>query len=155
VVVDILNEINVSLVEILSGDLVRATVVISAHLDDDQVGGLLGRHVVLFRLVVVHGAGARARVGGSVPVPDHSVGAATVALQVDETGSGVCLRLLIKFIVVVVVVVVVVVEETDCDAEFDVAEALCVDKGPGRECFVRRVLSTGEATLLARFIPLV
>jgi hypothetical protein len=102
VVVDILNEVDVSLVEVLSGDLVRATVVVSAHLDDDQVGGLLSRHVVLFRLVVVHGAGARARVGGSVPVPDHAVGTAAVALQVDETGSGVCLRLLMMVIVVMV-----------------------------------------------------
>jgi hypothetical protein len=124
VVVDVLNEVDVSLVEVLSGDLVRVAVVISAHLDDDQVGGLLSRHVVLFRLVVVHGACARARVGGSVPVPDHAVGAAAIALQVDETCSGVCLRLSMM------VIVVAVGGGTDCDAEFDVAETLCVDKGP-------------------------
>jgi hypothetical protein len=98
-------------------------VVVAAHLDDDQVGGLLGRHVVLFRLVVVHGACARARVGGSVPVPDHAVGAAAVTLQIDETSSWVCLRLLTELIVVVL-------EGTDCDAEFNIAETLRVDKGP-------------------------
>jgi hypothetical protein len=100
VVVDILNEVDVSLVEVFSGDLVRVAVVVSAHLDDDQVGGLLSRHVVLFRLMVVHGAGARARIGGTVPVPDHSVGAAAVALQIDETSSGVCLRLLMELTVI-------------------------------------------------------
>lgn len=40
--VDILDHVYVGVVEVSAWDLVRVAIVVSAHLDDDQVGGLLG-----------------------------------------------------------------------------------------------------------------
>lgn len=70
--VDILDQIDVRVVEVPAGDLVRVSVVVAAHLDDDQIGGLFGRVIEFFRVVAVECVGAAAGVGGAVPVPGLS-----------------------------------------------------------------------------------
>lgn len=39
---DILNQIDVRVVEVPAGNLVRVSMVVSTHLNDDQVGWLFG-----------------------------------------------------------------------------------------------------------------
>lgn len=70
--VDVLDDLDIPVEEVLSGNLVRMAMVIASHLDDDQVGRLFGRDVPLFRLAAVHFARARTGIGGFVPVPDLS-----------------------------------------------------------------------------------
>lgn len=70
--VDVLDDLDIPVEEVLSGDLVRMAVVVASHLDDDQVGRLFGRDVPLFRLAAVHTGSAGAGIGGLVPVPDLS-----------------------------------------------------------------------------------
>lgn len=67
---NILNQINVALEEVLSGNLVWMPKVVSAHLNNDKVRGLFGRHVPFFRLGAVKGGCARTRVRCAVPIPD-------------------------------------------------------------------------------------
>lgn len=57
------------MVELVSGDIVRVTVVVTAHLDHDEVGGLFGVVVEFLGLVAEECVRAAAGVGGAVPVP--------------------------------------------------------------------------------------
>lgn len=59
---DIFNHINISFCEFIAWDFVRGSMVVSAHLDNDEVGGLLGLHVVFFGLAAIHGSCADAGV---------------------------------------------------------------------------------------------
>ena len=66
---DVLYQLDVGMVVIPAGDFVGMAVIVTAHLDDHQIGRLLCFHVPLLRAVVVHCTCARAGVGGAVPVP--------------------------------------------------------------------------------------
>jgi hypothetical protein len=67
--VDILHQVNVGVVVIPTRDFVGVAVVVTAHLDDHQIGRLLFLDVPVLGLVAVNGTCARAGVGGAVPVP--------------------------------------------------------------------------------------
>jgi hypothetical protein len=65
----VFDHVDVCVVEIFAGNFVGVSVVIAAHLDEYQVGGLFGVDVPFFGLVAVEGVGAAAGVGCLVPVP--------------------------------------------------------------------------------------
>lgn len=66
---DLLHHVDVRLVEFVAGHFVRVAPVVSAHLDEHQVGGLLGRVVEGGRVVAVELVGTGSGVGGTVPPP--------------------------------------------------------------------------------------
>jgi hypothetical protein len=67
--VNIVDQGDVGVVKFVAWDLVRVTVVIAAHLDDDEVGWLLSLVVELLGLVAEERVGTAAGVRGMVPVP--------------------------------------------------------------------------------------
>lgn len=50
---DILDQIDVRVVEVLARDLIRMSVVVSAHLDNHQIGRLFSRIIEFFGFVAV------------------------------------------------------------------------------------------------------
>lgn len=67
--VDVFDHVDICMVEVLAWDLVRVSVVVAAHLDEDQVSRLFGVDVPCLGVVAVELAGAATGVGCPVPVP--------------------------------------------------------------------------------------
>lgn len=67
--VDIFDHVNVCMIEVLAGDLVGVSMVVAAHLDEYQVGGLFGVDVPCLGLVAVEFVCTATGVGCLVPVP--------------------------------------------------------------------------------------
>lgn len=67
--VNIVDQGDVGVVKLIARDLVRVTVVVAAHLDDDQVRRLFGLVVEFLRLIAEERVGTAAGVRGMVPVP--------------------------------------------------------------------------------------
>lgn len=67
--VDVFDHVDIRMVEIFPGDLVGVSVIVAAHLDEDQVSRLFGVDVPCLGVVAVELAGAATGVGCLVPVP--------------------------------------------------------------------------------------
>lgn len=68
-VVYVFDHVDIRMVEIFPGDLVGVSVVVAAHLDEDQISRLFGVDVPCLRVVAVELTGTATRVGSLVPVP--------------------------------------------------------------------------------------
>lgn len=68
-VVDVFDHVDIRMVEIFPGDLVGVSVIVAAHLDEDQVSRLFGVDVPCLGVVAVELAGAATGVGCLVPIP--------------------------------------------------------------------------------------
>jgi hypothetical protein len=67
--VNIIYQVDVGVVVVSSRDVIGVTVVVTAHLDDNQVGRLLCANIPFLGCATISRGGTRARIRGMMPEP--------------------------------------------------------------------------------------
>ena len=114
---DTVNEIDVALLELRRGYIVRAVIIVRPDVNDNQIRRRMSRKVPQLGLIAPDLDRTAARVARSVELVGLSV-EIPIALFVHEADAGVCL-----------------------DAELNITQTFGETPGPGRDAFVGGILS--------------
>jgi hypothetical protein len=67
--VKVINQIDVAMVVIATRNFVGVSVVVSSHLNEEQICGLVTLHIEFFGLIAINGTSSASWIGGPMPVP--------------------------------------------------------------------------------------
>lgn len=69
ITVDVVNQLDIGMIVVAARNLIRVSVIVSSHLNEEQIRGLVALHIEVFGLVAKEFTCTTSRIRCLVPIP--------------------------------------------------------------------------------------